>query len=144
MHLRCTLMALLLTGVLAAQSNRTIKVLDGSRSVVQAIYEKRDSSVLSKLFATEFILQQPDGSSLGKADAIRWLVQHPSRFEQAEMRPGYGMSEDKDTSLVRHFYKGREYKPDGSSAPYTVNLVMAWRLVKHKPRLYRLQMIKAD
>lgn len=144
MRLRGTLMALLLTGVLSAQSNRTIKILDGSRSVVQAIYEKRDSAVLEKFFATEFVLQQPDGVTLAKKEAIRWLAQHPSRFERAEMRPGYGMSEDKDTSLVRHFYKGREFKPDGSSAPYTVNLVMAWRLVKHKPRLYRLQLIKAD
>ena len=144
MRLLPTLLALLLTGVLSAQSNRTIKILDGSRTVVQAIYEKRDSSVLAKFFATEFSLQQPDGSSLGKADAIRWLVQHPSRFERAEMRPGYGLSEAGDTSLVRHFYKGREFRPDGSSVPYTVNLVMAWRLVKHKPRLYRLQLIKAD
>lgn len=84
------------------------------------------------------------GKTESREEAIRNITGNKSVFEQANMRIGYGVTEEKDLSVVRYFFKGRENKPDGTSVPYTVNLVMVWVKEKKDVKLLRLETIWVD
>ena len=142
----CLLICLLFCGTLAtAQSYRTVKILANSKTLVKAIFETRDSAVLESLFAPDMQHFAYGGKIETREEAIRNIANNKSVFVQADMTVGgYGVAPAKDTTIVRYFFKGRENKPDGTSLPYTVNLVMVWVKMKKDIKLTRLETIRVN
>jgi hypothetical protein len=128
-----------------AQSNKTLKALAGSRLLVKTIFETKDSVTLESLFAPGMKHRNYNGKIESRDEAIRNIANNRSVFVQADMTlGGYGVTPAKDSTIVKYFYKGREKKPDGTSAAYTVNLVMVWEKGKKDMKLIRLETLKID
>jgi|GEM_PF-2221992 len=126
------------------QSKKTLKSLKGSRLLVKTIFETKDSLVLESLFAPD-MKHHSKGMIQSRQEAIRSLAGNRSKFVQADMMVGgYGVTPANDSTVVKYFYKGREHKTDGSSSPYTVNLVMVWVKQKKDMKLVRLETLKID
>lgn len=138
------ILALLYSSFTEAQSKKTSKVLAHAKILVKAIFETKDSATLQSLFAPGMKHKTGDGIIESREEAIRNIASNKSVYVQAEMLKGYGVTEDKDSTTVRYFYRGRENKPDGSSSIYTANLVMVWVMQKKEPKLARLETIKID
>lgn len=126
-----------------AQSKKTAKAMASSRLLVKTIFETKDSAVLEKLFAPG-MLHINAGKTENRTEAIRNIAGNKSTFVQANMTNGYGVVVSGDSVTVRFFYKGRENKADGSSIPFSVNLVMLWLKEKKKSILHRLETIKIE
>ncbi len=127
-----------------AQSKKTAMVLAHSKLLVKTIFETKDSVTLETLFGPGMKHMSANGSIESRDEAIRNIASNKSVFVQADMRIGYGVIEEKDSSVVKYFYRGRENKPDGTSSVYTVNLVMVWVKEKKDVKLLRLESIKVD
>jgi len=123
---------------------KTTKVLANSRLLVMAIFETKDSATLNKLFSAGMIHKTADGRTENREEAIRNLVHNPSSYTQASMTKGYGVSNAKDSTVVKYFFKGRENKPDGSSPVYTVNLSMYWLKEKKDYKLVKLETLRVE
>lgn len=115
-----------------------------SKLLVNTIFETKDSATLEKLFAPGMTHLNGAGITENRSEAIHNIVSNPSKFVQASMTNGYGVSGNKDTTTVKFFYKGREYKTDGSSVAFAVNLEMVWVKVKKNTTLYSLHTVKAE
>jgi len=140
------IIVLLLAGTtVIAQTNKTKKALAGSKLLVKTIFETKDSAVLESLFAAGMKHMAPKGKIESRAEAIKNIINNRSVFVQADMMVGgYGVAPAKDSTVVKYFYKGRENKPDGTSSPYTVNLVMVWVKQKKEMKLTRLETIRIE
>ncbi|MGQ0739352.1 MAG: nuclear transport factor 2 family protein [Bacteroidota bacterium] len=127
-----------------AQSKKTAKALAHSKLLVKTIFETKDSATLDDLFAPGMKHQAANGRTESREEAIRNIAGNRSVFVQADMLKGYGVTEEKDSSVVKYFYRGRENKPDGTSSVYTANLVMVWVKEKKDVKLLRLETIKIE
>ncbi len=115
-----------------------------SKQLVKAIFETKDSVVLEKLFAPGMTHLNGQGTTENRTEAINAIAHNPSRFVQATMTNGYGVVENRDSITVKFFYKGREYKTDGTSVPFAVNLEMYWVKQKKKTVLHHLHTVKVE
>lgn len=137
------ILLVLCSSAAGAQSNKTTKVLAHSKQLVKTIFETKDSATLEELFAPG--MKHMNGGRIeSREEAIRNITGNRSVFVQAAMQKGYGVIEDKDTSVVKYFFKGRENKTDGTSSVYTVNLVMRWVKQKKDVKLLRLETIRIE
>lgn len=127
-----------------SQSKQTIKIMADSKLLVKTIYETRDSATLESLFASAMTHRTADGRIETREEAIQNIMHNPSAYARADMRSGYGVTKEKDSTTVKYFYRGREIKPDGSNVIYTANMVMVWVKEKKKFKLLRLETIKVD
>lgn len=127
-----------------SQSKQTIKIMADSKLLVKTIYETRDSATLESLFASAMTHRTADGRIETREEAIQNIMHNPSAYARADMRSGYGVAKEKDSTTVKYFYRGREIKPDGSNVIYTANMVMVWVKEKKKFKLLRLETIKVD
>lgn len=133
-----------LSSSVEAQSNKTVKILADSKLLVKTIFETKDSAILESLFAVAMTHKAPDGRIETREEAIRNIVHNPSVFTRADMRSGYGVTKEKDSTTVKYFFRGREIKSDGTSSIYTANMVMVWVKQKKESKLFRLETIKVD
>lgn len=115
-----------------------------SKLLVNTIFETKDSATLEKLFAPNMTHLNGAGVVETRSEAINKIVHNQSRFVQASMTNGYGVAMHGDSTTVKFFYKGREYKADGSNTPFAVNLEMIWIKAKKKTTLYSLHTVKAE
>lgn len=127
-----------------AQPKKIAQALGNSKLLVNTIFETKDSATLEKLFAMPMTHINAGGKKETRAEAISNFVNNKSDYVQANMTNGYGVAESGDSTTVKFFYKGRENKTDGTSIPFSVNLVMVWVKVKKKTTLHRLETIKVE
>lgn len=130
--------------IVCAQTKSTNKILAKSKQLVQAIFETKDSVILEKLFAPLMIHQSENGKLEQRQEAINHIVKNPSSFVQATMTKGYGVSKNLDSTLVKYFFKGKEFKTDGKTEDYTVNLTMVWHKEKKDYKLFRLETLRIE
>ncbi|MFN8290399.1 MAG: hypothetical protein U0U70_09090 [Chitinophagaceae bacterium] len=144
--MRKYLIIILVAGCLqaGAQSKKTVQAMANSKLLVSTIFETRDSATLEKLFAPNMTHLNGAGTQETRSEAIRNIIHNPSKYVQATMTNGYGVSSHGDSTTVKFFYKGREYKADGSSVPFAVNLEMVWVKIKKNTTLYSLHTVKAE
>lgn len=135
---------LLMCSAVQAQSKKTIKIMADSKLLMKTIYETKDSATLESLFASTMTHKTADGKIETRAEAIQNIIHNQSVYARADMRSGYGVTKEKDSTTVKYFYRGREIKPDGSNGIYTANMVMVWVKEKKKFKLLRLETIKVD
>lgn len=138
------ILSLLCCLTVTAQSKKEVQAMANSKLLVSAIFETRDSATLEKLFRPDMTHLNGAGVMETRSEAINKIVHNPSRFVQASMTNGYGVVQRGDSVTVKFFYKGREYKTDGSSTPFAVNLEMVWLKEKKKMALYTLHTVKAE
>lgn len=131
-------------GAAVAQSGKTGKILANSRQLVKAIFETKDSATLDALFAADMRHFTGNGKIETREEAIRNISGNRSVFVQADMQKGFGVVEDRDSTVVKYFFKGREQQPGKASSVYTVNLVMVWAKVKKEHKLRRLETIRIE
>ena len=138
------ILVLLLAGVTAsAQSKKERDLIERTYLLSHTVFGSKDSLTLEDLFAKQATYGHSHGNLQTREQAIAGISRNKSKYADTAVSNVQVLIND-DAAIVRHLFKAREIKPDGSVTPLNFTMMLVWVKEKGRWRLMGRQAVSLD
>lgn len=126
-----------------AQSKDEKQLVERTYLLSHTVFGTKDSLTLEDLFAKQATYGHSHGNLQTREEAIRGISKNKSTYTDTSMSIIKVIIED-DVAIVRHFFKAKEHKPDGTVTPLNFSMMLVWVKEKGKWRLMGRQAVSVS
>lgn len=135
------ILSLLAVAVLAnAQSKKEKELIERTYLLSHTVFGTKDSLTLEDLFAKQATYGHSHGNLQTREEAIRGISKNRSTYSDTSLTILKVIVDD-DVAIVRHLFKAKENKPDGTVTPLNFTMMLVWVKEKGKWRLIGRQAV---
>ena len=125
-----------------AQSKDEKQLIERTYLLSHTIFGTKDSLVLEDLFAKKASYGHSGGKVETREEAIADISKNKSVYTDTAVSNVKVMMEDDDVAIVRHLFKAKENKADGTVTVLNFTMMLVWVKEKGKWRLMGRQAVK--
>jgi ketosteroid isomerase-like protein len=138
------LIGLLFWAIAARSQSKTEKDLVARTYLLShTVFGTKDSLTLEDLFAKKATYGHSHGNLQTRQEAITGISHNKSTYADTAVSIIGVLIED-DVAIVRHLFKAREIKKDGSVTPLNFTMMLVWVKEKGKWRLMGRQAVAVE
>ena len=126
---------------LFAQSKKEQQLIERTYLLSHTIFGTKDSLVLEDLFAKKASYGHSGGKVETRAEAVAAISKNKSVYTDTAVNNISVVIND-DVAVVRHLFKAKENKVDGTITPLNFTMMLVWVKEKGKWRLMGRQAVK--
>ena len=126
-----------------AQNRDEIAVLNNARSLNNAVFVKKDSITLEKLFSEKLSYGHSSGKIENKQEALRGILGNQSMYAEVNLGPTSLWIEDK-TAVTRYLLMATETTKEGKVNPLKLHIMLVWTKDKGGWKLLSRQAVKVS
>jgi len=126
-----------------AQSKQEKELIARTYLLSHTVFGTKDSLTLEELFAKQASYGHSHGNLQTRAEAIKGISQNKSKYTDTSVTILKVIIED-DVAIVRHLFKAKENKPDGTVTPLNFTMMLVWVKEKGKWRLMGRQAVSVS
>src|SRR5215213_6525497 len=119
---------------LFAQSKAEKALVERTYLLSHTVFGTKDSLTLEDLFAKQVSYGHSHGNLQTRAEAIKGISQNKSKYTETSLTILKVIIED-DVAIVRHLFKAKENKPDGTVTALNFTMMLVWIKEKGKWKL---------
>ncbi|WP_121352158.1 nuclear transport factor 2 family protein [Flavisolibacter nicotianae] len=123
-----------------AQSKDEKTLIDRTYLLSHTVFGTKDSAVLDDLFARKATYGHSHGNLQTREQAINGISKNRSTYSDTAVSNVQVLVED-DAAIVRHLFRAKENKADGSTTPLNFSMMLVWVKEKGKWRLMGRQAV---
>ena len=112
-----------------AQNKDEITVLNSARSLNNAVFIKKDSALLEKMFSSKLSYGHSGGKIENRQEALAGILGNQSSYADVSLGPTSLTIEDK-TAVTRYVLTATETTKEGKTNPLKLHILLVW--VKEK------------
>lgn len=127
-----------------SQSKHEKALIERTYLLSHTVFGTKDSLVLEDLFAKQATYGHSHGNLQTREQAIAGISKNKSRYTDTAVSNIQVLIEDDDVAIVRHLFKAKENKVDGTVTPLNFSMMLVWVKEKKKWRLMGRQAISLD
>jgi hypothetical protein len=124
-----------------AQSKNEIALIERTYLLSHTIFGSKDSLALEDLFAKKASYGHSGGKVETRAEAVAAISKNKSVYTDTAVSNISVVIND-DVAVVRHLFKAKENKVDGTVSPLNFTMMLVWVKEKGKWRLMGRQAVK--
>ena len=124
-----------------AQSKNEIALIERTYLLSHTIFGSKDSLALEDLFAKKASYGHSGGKVETRAEAVTAISNNKSVYTDTAVSNISVVIND-DVAVVRHLFKAKENKVDGTVSPLNFTMMLVWVKEKGKWRLMGRQAVK--
>jgi ketosteroid isomerase-like protein len=126
-----------------AQSKKEKELIERTYLLSHTVFGTKDSLTLEDLFAKQATYGHSHGNLQTREEAIRGISSNRSKYTDTSVTILKVIIND-DVAIVRHLFKAKENKPDGSVTPLNFTMMLVWVKEKGKWRLMGRQAVSVS
>ncbi len=135
------LAAIVVSSLTFAQSKKERQLIERTYLLSHTVFGTKDRSTLEDLFARNATYGHSGGKLETRDEAITNISNNSSTYADTAVSNIHVIIED-DVAIVRHLFKAREIKKDGTVVPLNFSMMLVWVKEKQKWRLMGRQAVK--
>lgn len=140
----CFFVTCVVVGTVAfGQSKNEMELVQRTYLLSHTVFGTKDSLTLEDLFAKQATYGHSHGNLQTRQEAISGISKNKSTYTDTAVSSIRVLIDD-DVAIVRHLFKAKEIKPNGSVAPLNFSMMLVWIKEKHKWRLMGRQAVSLD
>jgi hypothetical protein len=132
---------LLATAFCFAQGKKERAVIERTYLLSHTVFGTRDSLTLEDLFAKKTSYGHSGGKVETRQEAIAAIAGNRSVYTDTAVSNIKVIFED-DVAIVRHLFRAKENKPDGTISPLNLSMMLVWVKEKGRWRLMGRQAVR--
>jgi len=126
-----------------AQSKQEKEIIARTYLLSHTVFGTKDSLTLEDLFAKQATYGHSHGNLQTREEAIKGISKNKSTYTDTSITILKVIIED-DVAIVRHLFKAKENKPDGTVTPLNFTMMLVWIKEKGKWRLMGRQAVSVS
>jgi ketosteroid isomerase-like protein len=126
-----------------AQSKDEKQLVERTYLLSHTVFGTKDSLTLEDLFAKQATYGHSHGNLQTREEAIKGISKNKSNYTDTSVTILKVIIENK-TAIVRHLFKAKENKPDGTVTPLNFTMMLVWVKEKGKWRLMGRQAVSVS
>ena len=126
-----------------AQSKDEKLLVERTYLLSHTVFGSKDSLTLEDLFAKKATYGHSHGNLQTREEAIKGISQNKSTYTDTAVTI-LKVIVEKNTAIVRHLFKAKENKPDGTVTPLNFTMMLVWIKEKGKWRLMGRQAVSVS
>jgi ketosteroid isomerase-like protein len=126
-----------------AQSKKEKELIARTYLLSHTVFGTKDSLTLEDLFARQATYGHSHGNLQTREEAIRGISKNKSTYTDTSVTILKVIIND-DVAIVRHLFKAKENKPDGTVTPLNFTMMLVWIKEKGKWRLMGRQAVSVS
>lgn len=139
------LLLVLVTGFgVFAQSKDEKELVERTYLLSHTVFGSKDSLTLEDLFAKKATYGHSHGNLQTREQAISGVVRNKSKYTDTAVSNVQVLQYDDDVAIVRHLFKAKENKVDGTVTPLNFSMMLVWVKEKKKWRLLGRQAVSVQ
>ncbi|HWI90915.1 MAG TPA: nuclear transport factor 2 family protein [Flavisolibacter sp.] len=123
-----------------AQSKDEKQLVERTYLLSHTVFGTKDSLTLEDLFAKQATYGHSHGNLQTREEAIKGISKNKSTYTDTSVTILKVIVEN-NTAIVRHLFKAKENKPDGTVTPLNFTMMLVWVKEKGKWRLMGRQAV---
>ena len=123
-----------------AQSKQEKELIARTYLLSNTVFGTKDRSQLEDLFAKQASYGHSKGNVQTREEAIKGISENKSKYTDTSITILKVIIED-DVAIVRHLFKAKENKSDGTFSPLNLTMMLVWVKEKGKWRLMGRQAV---
>jgi ketosteroid isomerase-like protein len=123
-----------------AQSKKEKELIARTYLLSHTVFGTKDSLTLEDLFAKQATYGHSHGNLQTREEAIKGISKNKSTYTDTSVTILKVIIND-DVAIVRHLFKAKENKPDGTVTPLNFTMMLVWVKEKGKWRLMGRQAV---
>jgi ketosteroid isomerase-like protein len=127
-----------------AQSKDEKALIERSYLLSHTVFGSKDSLTLEDLFAKKATYGHSHGNLQTRQQAIASISKNKSKYTDTAVSNIQVLMDDDDVAIVRHLFKAKENKADGTVTPLNFSMMLVWVKEKKKWRLMGRQAVSLD
>lgn len=127
----------------SAQSKDEKLLVERTYLLSHTVFGTKDSLTLEDLFAKQASYGHSHGNLQTRAEAIKGISQNKSTYTDTSVTILKVIVEN-NTAIVRHLFKAKENKPDGTVTPLNFTVMLVWIKENGKWRLMGRQAVSVS
>ena len=127
--------------VAIAQTRDEIAVLNNARDLNNAVFVKKDSIMLEKLFSKKLSYGHSGGKIENRQEALHGIVSNQSTYSDVNLGPTNLMLEEK-TAVTRYVLTATELTKEGKTNQLKLHIMLVWVKTKGGWKLLSRQAVK--
>ena len=136
---------LLMLGLLSfAQSKDEKAVIERTYLLSHTVFGSKDSLALEDLFAKKATYGHSHGNLQTREQAIAGISKNKSTYTDTSVSNIQVIMSGDDVAIVRHRFKAKENKVDGTVTPLNFSMMLVWVKEKKKWRLIGRQAVSLN
>lgn len=124
-----------------AQSKEEKALIDRTYLLSHTVFGTKDSMTLEDLFAKKASYGHSHGNLQTREQAIAGISKNRSNYTDTAISNIQVLTDDDDVAIVRHLFKAKENKVDGTVTPLNFAMMLVWVKEKGKWRLMGRQAV---
>jgi ketosteroid isomerase-like protein len=124
-----------------AQSKDEKQLIERTYLLSHTVFGTKDSLTLEDLFAKTLTYGHSHGNLQNRDQAVKGISHNQSTYTDTAMSIISVSFSDDDVAIVRHLFKAKEHKADGSIASLNFTMMLVWVKEKKKWRLMGRQAV---
>lgn len=124
-----------------AQSKKEQQLIERTYLLSHTVFGTKDSLTLEDLFAKKASYGHSGGKVETREEAVRNISKNKSVYTDTTVS-NISVVIDDDVAVVRHLFKAKENKADGSVTPLNFTMMLVWVKEKGRWRLMGRQAVK--
>lgn len=125
------------------QSKKEKELIERTYLLSHTVFGSKDSLTLEDLFAKQATYGHSHGNLQTREQAISGISKNKSKYADTAVSNIQVLIND-DAAIVRHLFKAREIKTDGTVTPLNFSMMLVWVREKGKWRLMGRQAVSLD
>lgn len=139
------ILSFLLTAFIGFSQSKDEKALvERTYLLSHTVFGTKDSLTLEDLFAKKATYGHSHGNLQTREQAIAGISRNKSQYTDTAVSNIQVLIEDDDVAIVRHLFKAKENKADGTVTPLNFSMMLVWVKEKKKWRLMGRQAVSID
>jgi ketosteroid isomerase-like protein len=126
-----------------AQSKDEKQLVERTYLLSHTVFGTKDSLTLEDLFAKQATYGHSHGNLQTREEAIKGISKNKSTYTDTSVTILKVIVEN-NTAIVRHLFKAKENKPDGTVTPLNFTMMLVWVKEKGKWRLMGRQAVSVS
>lgn len=127
-----------------AQSKDEKALVERTYLLSHTVFGSKDSLMLEDLFAKKATYGHSHGNLQTREQAIASISKNKSKYTDTAVSNVQVLAYDDDVAIVRHLFKARENKVDGTVSPLNFTMMLVWVKEKKKWRLFGRQAVSLN
>ena len=128
----------------SAQSKDEKALIERTYLLSHTVFGSKDSLTLEDLFAKKASYGHSHGNLQTRQQAIASISKNKSKYTDTAVSNIQVLMDDDDVAIVRHLFKAKENKVDGTVTPLNFSMMLVWVKEKKKWRLMGRQAVSLD
>jgi ketosteroid isomerase-like protein len=126
-----------------AQNKEEKELIARTYLLSHTVFGTKDSATLDDLFAKQLTYGHSHGNLQNREEAIKGASKNKSYYTDTSVTILKVIIEN-NTAIVRHLFKAKEHKPDGTVTPLNFTMMLVWIKEKGKWRLMGRQSVSVS